>query len=134
MTPPHNPSALQIQIDSLGGQMKQGFDEIKQMLRDYEERTRTLETREAGCQPIIHARIDALTQDVAEQNTRLATKSQQINTLETNVTKLAEQIKQVLGIYKSMQKFYLAIAIPFFLAVGGFILALITHQAMVVFK
>jgi CHASE3 domain sensor protein len=126
MTPGPN-SALQVQIDSLGEQMKQGFDEIKQMLRDNEERTRAIEQQEAGFRPLVSGRIDAVVDKVAGHEIRLTTKSQQINTLEKQVSKMADM-------YKGLQRFSIAVGTAIVVTAGGFIWALITHQAMVVFK
>ncbi len=51
--------ALQTQIDELGERMDEGFKELKDMFRGFEERVRTVEQREAGCQPLIQSRLDA---------------------------------------------------------------------------
>lgn len=125
--PPGSTAVSQAQFDGLGEQMKQGFDELKQMLRSYEERTRSIETREAGCQPIVTARIDAAWRELEEHNTRLTTKNTQINSLE-------KQVEKIVDMYKGLQRFCVAIGTIFIVSVGGFIWALITHQAMVVFR
>lgn len=52
-------TALQKQIDDLGVRMDRGFEELKGLMVGYEGRLRGVETREAGCQPIINARMDA---------------------------------------------------------------------------
>jgi len=123
MTPPDNTSVLQVQIDSLGERMQQGFDEIKDMLRSYEERTRAIEQREAGCQPIMHARLDAMQQYIIDHNTKFTTKSQQINSLEKQVARLA-----------GMYNFFVFIGSALGLSVIALIWALITGQAQVIFK
>ena len=51
--------STQTQIDSLGERMDLGFGELKEMLLRFEERLRLLETREAGCSPIMAARMEA---------------------------------------------------------------------------
>lgn len=125
--PPGSTAALQAQIDSLGERMDKGFDEIKNLLRSYEERTRKVEQHEAGCQPIVIARIDAHERELQEHNTRLTNKSQQINKLEQQVSKMADM-------YRNIYRFAWFVGSAFILSVGGFIWALITHQAMVVIK
>jgi hypothetical protein len=57
---------LQTQIDELGGRMDAGFRELKEMFRDFEERVRVSEQREAGCQPVVQARIDAAWRKIDE--------------------------------------------------------------------
>jgi hypothetical protein len=124
---PSQTAALQAQIDSLGDRMASGFDEIKSLLISIEERTRLLETSEAGYHPLANSRIDAVVLKIADHETRLATKSQQINTLE-------KQISKMVDMYKGISRFCWAIGIAVILASGSFVWALITHQAMVVFK
>jgi hypothetical protein len=123
MTPPGNSSALQVQIDGLGERMQQGFDDIKGMLRSYEERTRLLEIKESGCQPIIHARLDAMQQDISDHKTKFATKSQQINSLEKQVARLA-----------TMYGFFIFVGSAFGISLISLIWALITGRAEVIFK
>lgn len=52
-------TALQKQIDDLGVRMDRGFEDLKAMMAGYEGRLRGVETREAGCSPIVNARMDA---------------------------------------------------------------------------
>lgn len=56
--------ALQRQIDALGVRIDKGFDEIKAILSSNGERLRTLETTEAGCQPLITSRMDAAWREI----------------------------------------------------------------------
>jgi hypothetical protein len=46
-----------MQIDSLGERMDKGFEELKELLRSYEERTRAVEQNQAGYQPVLIARM-----------------------------------------------------------------------------
>lgn len=55
---------LQRQIKSLGERMDHGFGELKDLFRKSDERLRGLETREASCQPIVTARIDAAWREI----------------------------------------------------------------------
>lgn len=137
MTPPNNSAALQVQIDSLGAQVKQGFDEIKDLLRSYEERTRAIETREAGCQPLIQGRIDAVWRRVDEHDTKLATKSQQINELEKKIDKQNEQIGKLGDLISKlvpMYKVFVFISSALGTAVIALIISLITGQAQITVK
>jgi uncharacterized protein involved in exopolysaccharide biosynthesis len=120
---PSQTAALQAQIDSLGDRMASGFDEIKSLLISIEERTRLLETSEAGYQPLANSRIDAVVLKIADHETRLATKSQQINTLDKQVAKLV-----------GMYNFFIFVGSAFGLSLISLIWALITGHAQVVFK
>jgi len=124
---PENISAFQAQIDNLGERMDKGFDELKSFLRSFDDRLRAIERMEAGCQPIVTARIDAVVHQLSDHETRLTTKSQQIN-------KLEKQTEQIVGMYKSISRLAWAIGVAFILAAGSFVWSLITHQVMVVFR
>jgi hypothetical protein len=132
--PPPNTSTTQIQIDNLADRMDAGFMEIKEMLRSYEERTRSLETKEAGCQPVIHARLDAHQQAIADHTTKLATKSVQVNTLEKSILTLGENINNRLAKLAVMYNILGAIGIVLLASIIGLIWSLITGQATLVFK
>jgi predicted RNase H-like nuclease (RuvC/YqgF family) len=121
--PPENTSALEAQIHSLEERTVAGFTEIKDMLRSYEERTRAIEKLEAGCQPIVTGRIDAVWRKVDEHETRLETKSQQINSLEKQVARLA-----------TMYTAFVFIGSTLGVSVIALIWAMITGQATVVFR
>lgn len=121
--PPENTYALEAQIHSLEERTVAGFTEIKDMLRSYEERTRAIEKLEAGCQPIVTGRIDAVWRKVDEHETRLETKSQQINSLEKQVARLA-----------TMYTAFVFIGSTLGVSVIALIWAMITGQATVVFR
>lgn len=59
MPPDVTGKSLQDQIDALGERMESNFSELKVLLRNFEERVRLVETREAGCYPVIQQRMDA---------------------------------------------------------------------------
>jgi len=61
-------SALQAQINALGERMEKEFGDVKNMIRGFDERVRSLETREAGCQPILTERIDAAWRKIGEHD------------------------------------------------------------------
>jgi hypothetical protein len=71
MTPPSGQSALQQQIVALGDRMEQGFSELKTIMTGVEGRVRGLEQREAGCQPIVQARMDAAWKRIDEHESEI---------------------------------------------------------------
>lgn len=62
--PASQQTALQAQITALGDRMEQGFNKLESIMTGVEGRVRGLETREAGCQPIITSRIDAAWREI----------------------------------------------------------------------
>lgn len=127
-------SSEQSQLDHLGTRLDQGFGELKTLLYSFDGRLRAIEHMEAGCQPIVTQRIDGVLKTLSDHETRLATKSQQINTLEKQVQKMLDMYEGLAGMYKTAQKVVIAMGIAFFTATGGFIWALIVHRAEVIFK
>ncbi len=73
----------QAQLDALGERMDKGFSEIKEMLKGFDERVRGLETREAGCQPILTSRIDAAWRKIDSHETELGRLTKVVDKLET---------------------------------------------------
>lgn len=59
-----NGLSLQQQITNLGIAMEKGFDRMESLFRAFEERMRSMETREAACQPIIQARVDGMRAEI----------------------------------------------------------------------
>ncbi len=104
MTPPqiNQVSALQSQMTDLGARMDRGFEELKTIMSGVETRVRALETREAGCQPLTQARLDAAWREIDAQEAQIkalteiiAKLSKSIEELATRVTKLEEGFKLV---------------------------------------
>lgn len=73
MPTPSGQSALQAQINQLGERMDRGFSELKEIMTGVEGRVRGLETREAGCQPMVTSKIDAVAKRVDEHEAELKT-------------------------------------------------------------
>lgn len=121
--PTGNDYVTQSQIDSFAERMVQGFDELKNMVRPLDERLRAIERMEAGCYPVTVTRIDAVVKQLSDHETKIAAKSQQINKLEQQVSKLA-----------GMYNFFIFISSAFGLSLIALIWALITGQAHIVFK
>ena len=60
-------SVTQTQLDGLGARFDKGFDEIKNLMRSFDERIRAIELREAACSPILTARITQAEKQIALQ-------------------------------------------------------------------
>jgi hypothetical protein len=67
-------SVNQQQLDGLGARFDKGFDEIKNLMRSFDERIRAIELREAGCSPLLLKRI-------VDTETRLVEQEKEINIL-----------------------------------------------------
>lgn len=59
MAPTAN-SALQARVDALGETVREGFDELKELLRGIDARVRTVETQSASVQPLVNQRLAQL--------------------------------------------------------------------------
>jgi predicted phage tail protein len=120
MTPPNNSAAaltaLQAQIDGLGDRMKEGFDEVKGMIMGFDTRVRGLETREAGCQPVLAAGLKSAQDKIDEHD-------KQLKALEMQMSRLMTAYGVLVLIGSSTM-----------LSVMALIWALITGQAEVIFK
>lgn len=62
----------QQQLDGLGARFDKGFDEIKDLMRSFDERIRTIELREAGCSPLLVARITAAENQILAHKDEIA--------------------------------------------------------------
>lgn len=123
MTALEDVSAFQRQIDGLGEQMDKGFDEIKKLLRSYEERTRLIEIGEASCQPMVLARIEASWQKLVEHEVKLMTQ-------DGKILKQDARLAQLMMMYK----IFVFIGGALGLSMIALIWSLITGQAQVVFR
>lgn len=65
------PGVTQVQLDGLGSRFDKGLDEIKNMIRSFEERVRAVEQREAGCYPLVAARLEAAEKEIAAQKDKI---------------------------------------------------------------
>jgi predicted RNase H-like nuclease (RuvC/YqgF family) len=114
--PPSSTAALQAQIDNLGERMDRGFDEIKNLLRSYEERTRKVEQQEAGCQPVITSQIKSVFLELGKHDGRI------------------EKLEKQLGRVMAMYSVFIFISGALGLSIIALIWAMITGQATVVFR
>lgn len=63
------------------------------MLSGMDDRLRTLETREAGCQPVITARMDATVRRIDDHDVKLRCQGEVMDQLAKVVTRLEENGK-----------------------------------------
>lgn len=82
-------AALQDQINKLGERMDRGFSELKEIMTGVEGRVRGLENREAGCQPMVNSRLDAVWKRVDEHDADLKTMKETIAALKHTNTILS---------------------------------------------
>jgi hypothetical protein len=73
-----------MQIDQLSEYMRQGFGEIKSMLTALDERVRAIEHAEAGCYPVMTAKIDAAWREIDKLKTTVDSRGDRISALEHN--------------------------------------------------
>ena len=93
--------ALQKQIDDLGDRMEKGFAEIKEMIKGFDVRMRNVEQNQAGCQPILTARIEAAFQKLAQLDIKINELDQTLISQRAKITELQHTnniLKWLLGI------------------------------------
>jgi len=62
----------QAQLDGLGARFDKGFDEIKSLMKSFDERIRAIELREAGYSPLLLKRIDAAEKEIVEHKKEIS--------------------------------------------------------------
>lgn len=112
---------------ALSERMDRGFTELKTMLQGFDERLRGLETREAGCQPIVQARIDAAWKRLDQHDKELQTLLTLHQTLTQGQVNLTNQVRNLQGVLR----WILGVFTGILLAVLS---AFATGQATIVFK
>jgi len=92
-------TALQAQITDLGVRMEKGFAKLEDIMTGVESRVRGLEQREAGCSPMVNAKLDAAWKAIDELKTANALQSdtnaelrKENETLRLLVNKLENQV------------------------------------------
>ena len=94
--------SVQTQIDSIGERMDKGFEEIKSLLGRYEERLRGIETREAGCAPIVNSRLDAAWRRLDEHSLQIKSLADDVREISNSALLLTTVSKWVLGIVTAL--------------------------------
>jgi hypothetical protein len=120
---PSNASALQTQIDNLGERMDKGFDEIKALVRSFDDHVRVVEMKEAGCQPITISRLDSTWRRLDDHEVRFVQHDAR-----------HQKLDRQLGRAMSMYGIFVFISSALGLSVIALIWSLLTGQATVVFK
>lgn len=110
----HQTAIFQAQIDNLGERLDKGVDEIKALLRPFDERLRLVETHEVACRPMVNVRLDAAVERLNEHD--MAIKS---------LSKLVDELAQTNRILKWLLGVFTAILI-------ALVIALATGQLQVV--
>ena len=124
---PNELDGFQQQLKSLGERMDKGFDEIKAMLRFFDERVRGVETREASCQPVVINRLDSVNDDLEEHALSIKELTNLANVQALAITKMIEAQKHL----DRLLKWGLGIVTA---VITVFVIALMTGQAEVLFK
>lgn len=123
MSPGSSTSALQAQIDNLGERMDKGFDEIKALVRSFDDHVRLVEMKEAGCQPITVSRLDSTWHRLDEHEIKLVQHDAK-----------HQKLDRQLGRAMSMYGIFVFISSALGLSIIALIWSLLTGQATVVFR
>lgn len=107
-------------MDDLVRRLDQGFAEIKGMLTSFDERIRGLETREAGCQPLLTARLEAAWRKLDEHDAEIKTLSALVSTQNNQVSTMRGIASWALGLLT--------------LILGAVLVALATGKATLIFR
>lgn len=101
---------LQTQINSLGQRMEKGFDEIKQIVSGFDARVRSVELKEANCNPLLNARVDAAWRKLDEQDQKMKEFGKTFDELEKTVAEFVSTnriLKWILGVLTALMIAYL---------------------------
>lgn len=85
----------QLQLDGLGARFDKGFDEIKNLMRSFDERIRAIELREASCSPILVARISAAEQHIINQQAEIEELRKMIQVQSDAANKITNAIQTI---------------------------------------
>jgi hypothetical protein len=87
----------QLQLDGLGSRFDKGFDEIKLLMRSFDERIRAIELREAGCSPLLLKRIDAAEKEIVEHKKEISDLRALIQSQADTAETLSNAVKTISG-------------------------------------
>lgn len=87
----------QQQLDGLGARFDKGFDEIKELMRSFDERIRAVELREASCSPLLVARITTAEQQIASQKIEIDELRKMVEMQSTAANKITLAIQTING-------------------------------------
>lgn len=100
-----NMTVLQKQIDGLGERMERGFDEIKTIMRGFDDRVRGVETQQAGCGPMLNSRMDAAWRQIDQHEMDLKTLKDVLQNQATAIQELTQTnkiLRWILGVATSV--------------------------------
>ena len=91
------PGVNQQQLDGLGSRFDKGFDEIKNLMRSFDERIRSVELREASCSPLLVARITAAEGKLAAQEKQIYDLREMIKLQSDAAEKISNAVRVISG-------------------------------------
>jgi DNA repair exonuclease SbcCD ATPase subunit len=127
MTPPTANSqlveALQKQISQLGDTMQQALQRVESALDKVADRVSALETREAGCQPLINQKLDAAWRKIDEQESSRKILLADFEAHKTAIAKEVTELKLEIGKLKTRLDLTMAIGAAVGLACLGWLVS-----------
>ena len=87
----------QQQLDGLGARFDKGFDEIKDLMRSFDERIRAIELREAGCSPLLVARMTAVENQILAHKDEIAELREMVQAQVGAAEKISSAMKAISG-------------------------------------
>lgn len=87
----------QQRLDSIGARFDKGLDEIKELLRSFDNRVRALELREAGYSPLLTKRIVDAELQLLEQSKEIGELRKLISIQATTAQKLEKAVETITG-------------------------------------
>jgi hypothetical protein len=118
---------FQMQLKELKERMEKGFEDVKTLLRSFDERVRSVENNEAKCQPVLTTRVDLAWHDLDEHALSIKDLTELANAQAITITKVIEAQKHL----NTLLKWGLGIITA---VITVFVVALMTGQAYLVFK
>jgi hypothetical protein len=91
------PSVGQAQIDGLGARFDKGFDEIKNLMRSFDERIRSIEIREASCSPLLVARLSIVEKKLETQEQEITSLREMIELQSKTAERISNAINTITG-------------------------------------
>lgn len=127
-------NVFQSQIDALGDQLKNGFDEVKQLITRLDDRMRRLETQETGCSASVNERMLMLMNSVADIKQDI----QKVFNKEDANSKELEELRNKYNALKADYE-YLKAILKWLLGIAGavlvaIIIAIATGKAVILFQ
>ena len=90
--------SLQKQIDNLSTQVTQGFTRLEALLMNFDERVRSVENTQAGCQPVLTSRLDAAWRKIDEHEDAI----DKIREIMRDLAQTNRILKWILGIFTAV--------------------------------